>query len=148
MSSMSNPKQIVMDYIFKNMPMPKGTVIQGEAGGPRKTKQGVVIQRNLILDVSKRLKRGIPPFPEVKKDDLETEHYYLVFNNDLLRDMWTIISEFCPGDVMQYTLANERGEDTRIYCNDDCAVVLRARFDSWAEGVTTWRLDMVVSIRC
>jgi hypothetical protein len=122
---MSNPKQIVMDYIFKNMPMPKGTVIQGEAGGPRKTKKGVVIQRNLILDVTKRLKRGIPPFPEASKDDVEIESYYLDFNDDLLRDMWTIISEFCPGDVMHYTLCAERAEDTRIYCNDDCAVVLR-----------------------
>jgi hypothetical protein len=145
---MSNPKQIVMDYIFKNMPMPKGTVIQGEGGGPLKTKKGVIIKRNLFLDVTARLKKGIPPYPEASKDDVEIESYYLDFNYDLLRDMWTIISEFCPGQVMQYSLGGERGEDTMIYCNDDCAVVLRARFDCWKEGMTTWRLDMVVSIRC
>ena len=128
--------------------MPNGTILVGEAGFPGETNKGVAIRRNLSLDVSKRLKEGITPFPEISKDDLEMATYYNLFSEDLMGDMWTIISEFCPGDVDQTRLSCERGSDTRIYYSDSCTVFLRARFNRMREGKTIWQLDIFVSIRC
>ena len=147
MLSSNNHKKIVTDYIFKNMPMPKNTILVGEAGFPGETNKWVAIRRNLILDVSKRINHGIPPYPEVREDDPETESYYLNLNDDLMEDMWAIISEFCPGEIKRGDLSCERGGDTRIYYNDRSAVVLRARFYSWRKGVTMWKLDMFALIR-